>query len=130
MSNNITIIPLSWLKPHKNIDTTHLEKLYNHCCATGIQSIPLIIVDKATYIIIDGHHRFHLYKKLGMTEVAVLYVENYIENKNIIVNSQIKITKKDVINMGLSGECYPYKTTQHLVRINDVYYPICKLYDL
>ena len=104
--------------------------MYNYYITYGIENIPLIIVDKMTKVIIDGHHRYHLYKLLRLHEIIVLYIENYIVNTNIIVNSQTNITKRDVIQMGLSDCCFSYKTTHHLILIDDVYYPISKLYDM
>lgn len=75
-----------------------------------------IVVDRATKIILDGHHRYNTLKSLRIEKVPVFYV-NYFDDR-IIVDSWngAKLTKKDVVEKVNSGGLFPKKTTKHMIR--------------
>jgi len=91
----------------------------------GVKTIPTIIIDEKTNVIIDGHHRLYVLKKLNILQVDVLVI-NYIEDENfIVVNpNKPKITKLDVIKAGLNDTIMAPKTTQHMISIYNKLYPI------
>ncbi len=74
-----------------------------------------ILLDKDTRVILDGHHRWWVARKLGFNTVPCL-VFDYKNDQAISVCSRredITIDKTSVLKMGLSDSVFPYKTTKH-----------------
>lgn len=116
MNNKITIIQNNLLKQHERIRKSHLRELFSQIQKDGFISDP-IVVDKNTMIILDGHHRFNAVKLLGLTSSPV-YLVDY-RSKKIKVASWRKggerVTKKLVINAGISGKLLRPKTSKHFI---------------
>lgn len=74
MNKKIKFIQHNLLKQHEKINTNHLKLLLNQIKHDGILNHP-IIVDKNTLIILDGHHRFNVLKKLGLSIIPVYFVD-------------------------------------------------------
>jgi len=77
----------------------------------GIWSEP-IKVEKSKMLVMDGHHRFEVAKKLGLRIIpAELFsyenVEVYSLRKNINVTSSIILKNAEL------GIVFPYKTAKH-----------------
>jgi hypothetical protein len=87
---------------------------------------PPVLVDDATRVILDGHHRWHASSLLGLA-VLPCYAVDYRGDAAIRVISrrtEIAVTKDDVIAMGLSGRTYPYKTTRHVYDLPEAVEPV------
>lgn len=115
MSKKIKIIQSTLLKQHEKINKNHLRVLFNQIKQDGVINDP-IIVDKNTLIILDGHHRFNVLKKLGFSTIPVYFVD--YKSKKIKVSSWRegeKVTKELVIQAGLSGKLQRPKTSKHLM---------------
>jgi ParB-like chromosome segregation protein Spo0J len=114
---NAQIIELSALKPHEEVDPIHLRELRKEIESDKILKLA-IAVDKNTNIILDGVHRFNALKELGCTKIPIIYVD--YGSPDIEVQAWRKnerVTKKDVIEAGLSGKRLPPKTSEHMIRI-------------
>ena len=116
MKNKINIINNNLLKQHERIRKKHLNELLKQIQEDGFISDP-IVVDKNTMIILDGHHRFNVIKKLGLS-FSPVYLVNY-KSKEIKVSQWReggeKITKELVLKAGLSGKLLRPKTSKHLI---------------
>jgi histidinol-phosphate/aromatic aminotransferase/cobyric acid decarboxylase-like protein len=85
---------------------SYLESLENY------KTIPTIIADKRTNMIIDGHHRFHTLSKLNIHTVPVLFVD--YRHPSILVNvSNLSMTKEIVERTVQEGKLLPPKSTRH-----------------
>ena len=120
--DSVSLVPIEWLKPHEEIKEKARDKLLQMTKKWGGFTKPLI-VDKNTGSLLDGHHRFSVAKKMLLTSVPAICV-NYIADESIIVetwpNSNLdSISKAEVIEMSLSGELFPPKTSRHIFS-NDV----------
>ena len=114
------------LRTHENINTDSGDKFYHYLVSLGdLKTMPAIIVDDDTNVIIDGHHRLYVLKKLNILAIDVISIKYSDDNEYITANpNNARITKRNVIDSGLSGiEMLP-KTTQHMVCINNRQYPI------
>ena len=85
-----------------------------------------LIADKATGTILDGHHRYAVAKRLELARIPVVCID-YLEDDSVELElwpaSDLEsITKQEVIDMALSSNLYPPKTTRH--RISDHLPPI------
>jgi len=113
------LIELGALKQHEEVDRAHLRELKKEIESDKILKFA-IAVDKNTNIILDGEHRFNALKELGCTKIPVIFVDYGspdIEVKAWRKNDQV--TKKDVIEAGLSGKKLPPKTSEHMIRIRN-----------
>jgi hypothetical protein len=126
MDIQIKKVKINELKIHEEYNIDNLHFLYNYYMnlPEHLKIIPTILVDIHTNVIIDGHHRFQLFKKLNHTYVYVSYID-YLNSDNIVVNAENpSLTKHDVIKMGLSNDLYPQKTTRHNIIIHNMLQPI------
>lgn len=76
-----------------------------------------IIADYQTNVILDGHHKWNAAKEFGLSKVPTIFVD-YFNDLGVQVDVWPKcgkdsITKKEVIEMGLSESVYPPKTSLH-----------------
>ena len=78
------------------------------CC-----SIPALIVCQKTKLIIDGHHRFSVMKKMGIQKIPCLLL-NY-KHQDIIVNPYESVSKQAVVDSATTGQYLKPKSTCHMV---------------
>ena len=123
--SDVRLVPLQWLKPHEQIKVKNMKKLLDMTLRWDGFTKPLI-VDKTTGAILDGHHRHAVAIRLDLARIPVIVVD-YFADESIDLDlwpaSELdEITKQDVVNMALSDQLYPPKTTRH--RIADYLPPI------
>lgn len=73
------------LKEHEKTDPLRLEEIKALLIKDNFQR-DLIIIDKKTFVVVDGHHRLNALKQLGYLKVAVYYID-YLEDEEIIVRT-------------------------------------------
>jgi ParB-like chromosome segregation protein Spo0J len=113
------IVEIDKLKIHEKVDFLRLDKLMKEIKKDGVLKKP-IVVDKKTYVVLDGHHRLEALKRLGLRKIPVIFV-NY-SSPLIKVLSWRKgeiINKKSVIEAAISGRAFPPKTSKHMVKIKN-----------
>ncbi len=102
---NIRILPLNSLLPHEKAIEESVEKLKNEILSDGIQKDP-IIVEKDTFVVLDGTHRLNAFKRIGI-EYAVCYLVPYsfegikVERWTRVVSHEKKITSHLLDALGL-----------------------------
>ena len=123
--DDVRLVPVEWLKPHEEIKTKNMEKLLQMTLKWDGFTKPLI-ADKTTGTILDGHHRYAVANRLELARIPVVCID-YLEDQSVELElwpaSELdSISKQDVIDMALSSNLYPPKTTRH--RISDYLPPI------
>ena len=123
--SDVRLVPLEWLKPHEEIKVKNMKKLLDMTLRWDGFTKPLI-VDIATGAILDGHHRHAVAIRLELARIPVIVVD-YFADESIDLDlwpaSKLdEISKQDVVDMALSDQLYPPKTTRH--RIADYLPPI------
>ncbi|OGF55654.1 MAG: hypothetical protein A2Z21_01485 [Candidatus Fraserbacteria bacterium RBG_16_55_9] len=101
------------LRPHEATEEELLQKLVTEL-KRGLVIQEPIVIDQATRVILDGHHRHAAYKILGLEYVSCLLVD--YRSTHIRVEARrpgIFVSKEEVIRRGLTGDLYPPKTTRH-----------------
>jgi len=106
-------VKLSDLRTHEHFYEKTGASLLVYLQSLDTISMPSIIIDLKTNVIIDGHHRYDALKKLGVQEVQVTGID-YLHYPGITVHPTLSITKEMVIEIGLSDSNFQPKTTQHL----------------
>jgi hypothetical protein len=114
---SVSLVPVEWLKAHEEIRVRARDKLLDMTKRWGGFTKPLV-VDKKTGSLLDGHHRYSVACLLNLTNVPAICVD-YLSDETIIVetwpNSDYEeITKKDVVDMCLSDDLFPPKTSRHM----------------
>tara|TARA_B100000886_G_scaffold106114_1_gene70754 strand:- start:4330 stop:4740 length:411 start_codon:yes stop_codon:yes gene_type:complete len=117
-TTDVTIVDVEWLKPHEEIKSKNRDKLLEMTKRWRGFTKPLL-VDSVTGAILDGHHRFSVAKCLNLTKVPVILI-NYLDDSEITVEvwpgcGMDNISKQEVIEMSLSENLYPPKTSKHII---------------
>ena len=118
MDIRITYVDLKELKPHEQVKQKKFSgflRFASRLRRDKIQTKPLW-VDAKTKVILDGHHRYSVFRELGCVTVPCILVR-YLEDDSIRVlprRKDIPVSKQSVIERGLSGKPYPPKTTKHI----------------
>jgi hypothetical protein len=114
---DVHLVDLTWLKPHEEVvSEQHVEDLLEATQRWGAYVSPLL-VDRVTGTILDGHHRYHVGKRLGLNRVPAVLVK-YEDDPLITVDvwdgCGVKaLTKRQVLAMALSPYVFPPKTSKH-----------------
>lgn len=112
----VQLVDINWLKTHEEVIHDRVTNLKNAILEWDEYRMPLL-VDCKTGAILDGHHRYHVGRKLGLSRLPVVLVD-YLEDDSIDVDVWPEcgvecICKDDVIEMSLSDEVFPPKTSKH-----------------
>jgi len=113
------------LLPHEDVDPARVDSLCEEIRAAGI-FYPPVLVDRATRVILDGHHRWHASSRLGL-RLLPCYCVDYLADPTIRIMSrrpEFEITKESVVTMAVSGRTYPHKTTRHMYDLPEWIEPI------
>lgn len=125
----IALVELHKLKEHEEVDPELFRKLFQEIVRDGFLKKP-ILVERKHFIILDGHHRYNVLKKLGAKAIPVVLVD-YDDGKIVLDTwrKEIRVSKQDVVKMALNGKKFPPKTTKHVVSfpIPEVNIPLSKL---
>ena len=86
----IDIVPIEVLKPHEETIEEATRKLINDIKTEGVVRNP-IIVDKRTYVILDGMHRYEACKRLKLKYIIAALVD--YEDPRVNLNTWIRLVK-------------------------------------
>lgn len=115
---DVQLVPVNWLKAHEEIKIKPRDKLLDMTQRWGGFTKP-ILVDALTGSLLDGHHRLSVAQELGLKLIPAIcidYLNSEIITLELWPNANIEsVNKTDVIEMCLSNELYPPKTTKHVV---------------
>ena len=103
------------LRGHEEVIPDNLETRTSKLLSKGFYKP--IIVDRGSMVILDGHHKWTAAKSLGLARVPVIMVD-YLVDEGVLVDvwpdcGKESITKTEVLEMGLSGDVFPPKTSRH-----------------
>lgn len=100
------------LRPHEKTDSKNLRKIHAEVAKAG--AVYPLLVDKKTLVVLDGHHRLAILKKLKVEKAPVFLVDYF--GKDVNVGSWKKgkvVTKEEVISRGMTGKLFSPKTSRH-----------------
>lgn len=107
-------IRLNRLKPHEEVVEDNLGKVIESIRSEKVLKEP-IIVDSETKVILDGHHRYEAFKVLGERRIPCMLVDYMSDQIEVDHWKDGSITKKEVVEKGLSDELYSPKTSRHSI---------------
>jgi len=113
--NHYTITPIERLRAHEEfVEERVLELIERFRIRNSVDYA--IIIDDATGVVIDGHHRYEALRRMDAHHAPV-HVVDYLGDDTIIVKNwredEPAVSKRDIIDHAMTGRLYPPKTTRH-----------------
>ena len=111
----VVLVETVSLRGHEEVIPDNLETRTAKLLSKGFYKP--IIVDRESMVILDGHHKWTAAKSLGLARVPVIMVD-YLVDEGVLVDvwpdcGKESITKTEVLEMGVSGDVFPPKTSRH-----------------
>lgn len=114
----VHLLPVVELKPHEKVCPNNFAHWLKHIADEQHWTHPLL-VHKDTKIIMDGHHRYQIAKKLRLKYIPCVltsytnpYLKVYSFKDNTIMDNQL------ILEAGQSGNLFDKKSTRHQLAIN------------
>ncbi|KAB8028625.1 ParB N-terminal domain-containing protein [Fluviispira multicolorata] len=117
MNISLELIEIEEIIPHEDTDSLAIDILLSKIKSDGYWSNP-IAIDKNTRIIMDGHHRVEVARKMGIRRIPcylLSYEDNYISVVNWKTNDIFEVKK--ILETAITGNKLPVKTTRHIITI-------------
>tara|TARA_B100000287_G_scaffold191739_1_gene180884 strand:- start:46 stop:444 length:399 start_codon:yes stop_codon:yes gene_type:complete len=129
----VEIIDIGSLRGHEEVIPSNLESRTAKLLDRGFYKP--IIADRSSLVILDGHHKWTAARNLGLACVPVLLVD-YLVDWGVEVDvwpdcGKDSITKQEVLEMGVSVNLFPPKTSRHTLpfKIPSISIPLGDLRD-
>jgi hypothetical protein len=108
------LVPIDVLHPHESVYIDIVDYVTTDLLTSGFLKYP-IVVDVRTLVVLDGHHRLEVLKKLGIRYIPAFFVD-YAEDYVTVypLRKDIPISKTLIIDTALKGCLYPPKTSKHV----------------
>ena len=113
-TEQIRQVEIRQLNPHEEVIEERLKKVLTSLKVEKRLKEP-IIVDEETKVILDGHHRVKAFEILGLREIPCRLVDYSSEEITVEPHQNGNVSKKEVIEKGLSDELFPPKTSKHVL---------------
>ena len=127
----VVLVETVSLRDHEEVIPDNLEIRTSKLLSKGFYKP--IIVDRGSMVILDGHHKWTAAKSLGLARVPVIMVD-YLVDEGVLVDvwpdcGKESITKTEVLEMGVSGDVFPPKTSRHILpfKIPSIRIPLSEL---
>ena len=111
----VVLVETVSLRDHEEVIPNNLETRTSKLLSKGFYKP--IIVDRESMVILDGHHKWTAAKSLGLARVPVIMVD-YLVDEGVLGDvwpdcGKESITKTEGLEMGVSGDVFPPKTSRH-----------------
>ena len=107
----ISFVNPNYLLSHEETNKIRLNEIKKSIIKNGLKKP--IIVDAASFVILDGHHRVQALKELGASRIPVYFVNYYHASVTVKPRRNIKVSKEIVLFKAYSNSPFPEKTTLH-----------------
>lgn len=117
MKQKIQLVAIQTLIAHERINYAQCLAVQEQIERSGGIRRP-VFVDKATRVILDGHHRVCALQRMGAKKVPVMYVRYHDRRIRVYLRRKALLTdllKEYVIMRAISHRLFPSKTTKHLI---------------
>ena len=128
---DVVLVETVSLRGHEEVIPDNLETRTSKLLSKGFYKP--IIVDRESMVILDGHHKWTAAKSLGLARVPVIMVD-YLIDEGVLVDvwpdcGKESVTKTEVLEMGVSGDMFPPKTSRHTLpfKIHSIRIPLSEL---
>ena len=118
LSVDISLVPVSSLRPHETTIPARSRQLGREILEDGVLRVP-VLVDRQTGALLDGHHRVAALRSLGARVIPAALV-NY-SSPEVEVRPRrldVPVSKGLVRATAASGGLLPPKTTRHVLPVD------------
>ncbi|KMV30232.1 hypothetical protein AB733_12490 [Photobacterium swingsii] len=127
---SLELVNIDLIKETEEHIPSRVEWLAERIKDEGIWRVP-VLLEKTTYAIMDGHHRYNVAKKLGLKRIPAILLS--YDSSSVVVTSwrdDFKVDKQLVLDYIKAGEIFPHKTTKHIIKPapKEIQIPISFLY--
>ena len=107
----IELVPIKLLKPIENYIQKRADMLFEDILSYNFWTKP-VVVEKDHFLILDGHHRFNVAKRMGLKKIPVVFTR-YSDLDVWSLRKDEFIDVKTIINRAKNNDIYPNKTVKH-----------------
>jgi cytidyltransferase-like protein len=119
-------VDINSIKIHENVIIENVIAFESYLEKSQNFLIPSIIISEEM-VLIDGHHRLELMKKMGYSNIPVTIINYYHPSVLTHIIKEKQLSKQTIIETALSGKTLPPKSTRHVLQINDKCIPLSML---
>ena len=124
-------ISIDKILPHEEILEERATGMENYVASLYPWTIlPSIVVCKRSFVIIDGHHRYYVLKKLGYKNIPVTLIKYHSDKIITHDDDQKMLEKKYILDCGLKNQLLKPKSTMHHCIYEKYIFPIILLSDI
>ena len=108
------LVKVQLLNPIEDFSPVRVDNMMKKMVKAGVWKRP-ICIEKNNFLVLDGHHRFEVAKKMNLKYIPCAFFE--YEDPNLTIYSlreEEEVHKELVIKRGTEGDIYPYKTVKHV----------------
>ena len=116
--DSLQLVPIEDLLPHERVILPRAVALFTKMFWDQVFLQP-IIIDRNTKVILDGHHRWWVSRKLGLRRIPC-YSIDYLNDTSVLCEPRrddVPVTKESLLATAMSGGIFPPKTTRHLYEL-------------
>ncbi len=107
-------VEIARLKPTEMVDAAHVRALAEDMRRDGVQRRP-VLVERHSFAILDGHHRYHAAKALGLALINAVVIDYDDARLTLASWTDRRFTRADVCAAAESGDLLPAKSTRHIL---------------
>lgn len=111
----ITLLELEKIRPTEDTNVGHIKSLAHAIQISGVWTHPLLVDDKI-HALMDGHHRFHAAKLIGLKVIPVALL-SYDDNRVRLKawRRGESYTPEQLREIAVTGALLPQKSTRHVI---------------
>ncbi len=113
--DNIKLIHVDRLVCHERTNRKRLRMIIEDLQRTKVLHKP-VVVDKKTFVILDGHHRCQAFVQLGIKEIPCLLIDYFHRDIHVTfrrIDMKQMVLKEAIVQKAMEGNLFPSKTTKH-----------------
>lgn len=110
-ASRVELVDIDDLQPHEEVMEDHAEELEQDIRRNGL-NYPLL-VDADSKIVLDGHHRLHALKQIGVKKAPCFHVDYLVEV--VVKGRDCDVSKIEVYAAANNEEPMPPRTTKHIL---------------
>lgn len=107
-------VEIARLKPTEMVDAAHVHSLMDDMKRDGVQRRP-VLVERHSFAILDGHHRYHAARGLGLAFVNAILIDYEDPRLTLASWTDQRFTPQDVREAAKTGQLLPAKSTRHIL---------------
>ena len=111
---DIRTLAVAQLNPTEEVDAAHVRAVAADMKRDGMQRRP-ILVERHSMAILDGHHRYHAARSLGLAAISAVLIGYDDPRLTLASWTETAYNRQDVLRAAATGALLPAKSTRHIL---------------